>query len=315
MIKAVSQFIRANKSSKEKGFTIVELLIVIVVIAVLAAITAVAFNGLRDRAVATSLQADLSNASKMLKLYHAANSAYPTSINTTTYCPTPADANFCLKASPGNTLTNYIVNNGTNPATFSIDALNANGTRYFVSNSVAPTSPSTVFTANAITGSALTDSTLTAGTVPTLGATYTRQWQSHTAATGTFTNIAGATGNTYVIPVGEVNRYIRVQTIGTGAFSGVVTSAATARITTALTSIGATTGAATVGQTLTAGAVLPAGATFTRQWLAAGVNIAGATGATYVPVSGDLGKVITVTVTGTGNYSGTRTSVATAAVN
>lgn len=46
------------------GFTIVELLIVIVVIAILAAISIVAFNGVQDRAKATKIKADLNQISK-----------------------------------------------------------------------------------------------------------------------------------------------------------------------------------------------------------------------------------------------------------
>jgi prepilin-type N-terminal cleavage/methylation domain-containing protein len=41
-----------TRQSKARGFTIVELLIVIVVIAILAAITIVAYNGIQSRAVA-----------------------------------------------------------------------------------------------------------------------------------------------------------------------------------------------------------------------------------------------------------------------
>jgi len=80
----------------------------------------------------------------------------------------------------------------------------------------------------------------------------------------------------------------------------------------------AITGTAQVGQTLTSttgtwtGKPAPV---LTRQWNAGGVAIAGATGATYVPVAGDVGKTITVTVTGR-NWRGSasRTSSATAAV-
>lgn len=76
-------------------------------------------------------------------------------------------------------------------------------------------------------------------------------------------------------------------------------------------------GTAQVGATLTAanGTWLPAGLTFTRQWYAAGVAIPGATATTYVPVVGDVGKVISVRVTGS-NVSGslTKTSANTAAV-
>ncbi len=39
-----------TKQTKSRGFTIVELLIVIVIIAILAAITIVAYNGIQNRA-------------------------------------------------------------------------------------------------------------------------------------------------------------------------------------------------------------------------------------------------------------------------
>lgn len=60
-----------------KGFTIVELLIVIVVIGILAAITVVAYNGIQQRAQFTQLKSDLASLNKAIQLYHAENGAYP----------------------------------------------------------------------------------------------------------------------------------------------------------------------------------------------------------------------------------------------
>ena len=60
-----------------RGFTIVELLIVIVVIAILAAISIVAYNGIQDRARFTSYQTDLSNIRKAILMYYIDNGKYP----------------------------------------------------------------------------------------------------------------------------------------------------------------------------------------------------------------------------------------------
>lgn len=54
---------------RRKGFTLVELLIVIVIIAILAAITVVAYNGIQKRAKDTSLRSDMASASKTVSLW------------------------------------------------------------------------------------------------------------------------------------------------------------------------------------------------------------------------------------------------------
>ena len=64
---------------KGSGFTIVELLIVIVVIAILAAITIVAYNGIQDRARTTQTAASIEAYAKGLMQYATDNSTYPVS--------------------------------------------------------------------------------------------------------------------------------------------------------------------------------------------------------------------------------------------
>lgn len=67
------------KYNYKSGFTIVELLIVIVVIAILAAITVVAYNGIQNRAADTSVQSDLVNLAKKMNLakIDSTTSSYP----------------------------------------------------------------------------------------------------------------------------------------------------------------------------------------------------------------------------------------------
>lgn len=74
---------------KQSGFTIVELLIVIVVIGILAAITIVAYNGIQDRATYTKRYAAISQVNKALKLYFAENDKYPTTGTYIFYCESP----------------------------------------------------------------------------------------------------------------------------------------------------------------------------------------------------------------------------------
>jgi prepilin-type N-terminal cleavage/methylation domain-containing protein len=65
------------KNRQKSGFTIVELLIVVVVIAILAAITIVAYNGIQQRARNTQIIAGTSVYRKALQLYAQENGSYP----------------------------------------------------------------------------------------------------------------------------------------------------------------------------------------------------------------------------------------------
>jgi len=55
------------KYAFNRGFTIIELLVVIVVIGILAAITVVSYTGISQKAVAASLQSDLASAKRSYK--------------------------------------------------------------------------------------------------------------------------------------------------------------------------------------------------------------------------------------------------------
>lgn len=62
---------------KQTGFTIVELLIVIVVIGILAAITIVAYNGIQQKGRDVKRTSDATNIKKLLEIYKADTGTYP----------------------------------------------------------------------------------------------------------------------------------------------------------------------------------------------------------------------------------------------
>lgn len=71
-----------KKSLYSRGFTIVELLIVIVVIAILAAISVVAYNGVQTRAKDTLLHTRINEAESIIKL-SLADTGHPPASPTT----------------------------------------------------------------------------------------------------------------------------------------------------------------------------------------------------------------------------------------
>ena len=98
--------------AKQSGFTIVELLIVIVVIAILAAITIVAYTGIQERATASALQSDVNAGFTTLEKakIESGTETYPSSMpstltasggNTYAYYPNAVTNTYCLQSSKG----------------------------------------------------------------------------------------------------------------------------------------------------------------------------------------------------------------------
>ena len=111
----------ASKQKNNAGFTIVELLIVVVVIAILAAITIVAYNGIQNRAKTSAAQSALSSALKKINLYAVDNAdQYPPSLaaagitNTDNLQYTGGGSTFCVTATAQN--ISYFQSNTTGSA-------------------------------------------------------------------------------------------------------------------------------------------------------------------------------------------------------
>ena len=112
--------------SPRAGFTIVELLIVIVVIAILAAITIVAFNGIQERARISSVSSALSQANKKLAAFAVDGNGYPPDLATVDI------------RNGGNVTYQYSVNNSANPATYCVTVTNGTTSYKASSTSQAP---------------------------------------------------------------------------------------------------------------------------------------------------------------------------------
>ena len=72
---------------KQQGFTIVELLIVIVVIGILAALVVTTFSGIQQKGRNTERQTDINAVHSQVEAYYAQNGRYPTltDMNTATF--------------------------------------------------------------------------------------------------------------------------------------------------------------------------------------------------------------------------------------
>ena len=74
-------FLNKMKKVGHKGFTLVELMIVVAIIGILAAIAIPQFAAYRTRAFNTAAQSDLRNLRTAMEAYFADNQSYPPTID------------------------------------------------------------------------------------------------------------------------------------------------------------------------------------------------------------------------------------------
>lgn len=129
-MKIASSTVTSSRSAL--GFTIVELLIVIVVIGILVAISIVAYTGITQTAQASAAKSALVQANKNLGLYIVDNSAFPAD---------QATFNTLMNTSNNDTTVyQYSVDNSSDPKTYCVTATNGSTSYKVDSVNTTPTS-------------------------------------------------------------------------------------------------------------------------------------------------------------------------------
>ncbi len=142
---------RRQSLQQPKGFTLVELLIVIVVIAILAAISVVAYRGVANNAKAAALKANLSQMSQKLEVYRVDTGSYSADLATaglkspgqdgTIYNYQQSSSAYCLSATR-DSISYRLTNSNTAPTEGTCSGVLADGSTCPSGFIVVPANPS-----------------------------------------------------------------------------------------------------------------------------------------------------------------------------
>ncbi len=178
----------------------------------------------------------------------------------------------------------------------------------------APVTGITLSTNSPVIGTAVTT------TIAPAGATVSYQWQSSDDGGATWTDISGATSASFTPTSVQAGKIISVTATGSASYTGTAFAQTTGAVKTGLASVTLSTSAPTVGTAVVA-TIDPSAATASYQWYTntastttGGTAIAGATGTSYTPVTGDIGKYLYFVATGTANYTSSVSAVTTSKV-
>jgi len=199
---------------RPSGFTIVELLIVIVVIGILAAITIVAYNGITAKANAAAAQAAATQANKKVLQYMAINSDQA-----------PVDLITAGVTTNSGATYQYSVTTSTTPQQYCLTAT-AGNVSYFINNTTA-TSP----TAGACPGQGVNGVAPITNLVLNPSAEgSTTGWSSPNGSTVVLSSAQHRTGSTSLLVTMPANS--STTTVGTGVYSASIIPAVFAANTT-----------------------------------------------------------------------------------
>jgi hypothetical protein len=192
-----------------------------------------------------------------------------------------------------------------------------------------PAAPS-ISTAPVITGTARTAVTLNSSTGNWYGAptSYAYQWKRSATSGGTYSDIAAATSNSYVVSDSDVGYFIKVSVIATNGLGSSSASLSTATsavvdIAPTNTAIPVITGTARTGETLTSSkgswtSSPTASTTYAYQWKRASTvggtytNITSATDRTYDLTDADIDRFIKVSVIATNSIGASSAALSAA---
>lgn len=197
---------------------------------------------------------------------------------------------------------------------------------------ITPSSPSNT-SAPVLSGSAQQSATLftTNGGWQNSPTSFTYQWQKSTNGTSGWTNLSGATTNSYTVQSGDVSDYLRCQVTATNVTgSTTANSGVDGPVTSSTPGVPVNSAAPAITGTVTQGDVLTGSngswtnspTSYAYQWQTSAdgstgwTNLSGATASTYTIQSGDVGNHLRIQVTATnaGGSSSPANSTATSAV-